>query len=44
MTTSSQYNYEKNFAGFKNEQYTQLDHFLAGGGGCLHAQSDCTRS
>jgi ABC-type transport system substrate-binding protein len=24
MTTSSQYNYEKNFAGFKSDQYTQL--------------------
>jgi peptide/nickel transport system substrate-binding protein len=24
MTTSSQYNYEKNFAGFKNDDYTQL--------------------
>ena len=24
MTTSSQYNYEKNFAGFKDDQYTQL--------------------
>ena len=24
MTTSSQYNYEKNFAGFKNEDYTRL--------------------
>ena len=24
MTTSSQYNYEKNFAGFKDEQYTQM--------------------
>jgi peptide/nickel transport system substrate-binding protein len=24
MTTSSQYNYEKNFAGFKDDQYTQI--------------------
>jgi peptide/nickel transport system substrate-binding protein len=24
MTTSAQYNYEKNFAGFKDDQYTQL--------------------
>jgi peptide/nickel transport system substrate-binding protein len=24
MTTSSQYNYEKNFAGFKSDEYTQL--------------------
>jgi peptide/nickel transport system substrate-binding protein len=24
MTTSAQYNYEKNFAGFKNDQYTQM--------------------
>ena len=24
MTTSSQYNYEKNFAGFKNDEYTRL--------------------
>ena len=33
MTTSSQYNYEKNFAGFKNDQYTQLITSIPSGAG-----------